>query len=354
MSARRVIDANANRAREALRVMEDCARFVLDDRDLCARLKRSRHDLASALGALSGSAIGERDTPGDVGTDVQTEREYSRSSMRDVALAAGKRLSEALRSIEEASKTIDSRAAERFERLRYEAYDLDRVLVLAMGTGRQAQWRLCVLVTESLCTHHPWLDVARMAIEGGADCIQLREPDLDDRELLERAHRLVDLARPRGCAVVINNRPDIALLAKADGVHVGQGDLRVEDVRRIAGFDLLVGVSTSRIEEAERAMRDGADSCGVGPMFPTTTKHKDRIAGPEYMREYAAHDPSLPAHLAIGGMTPQNAGEVIDAGAVGIAVSSCVCGAEDPAEAARSLHSIVEQGRTNAQASTSP
>lgn len=340
-----MIDANANRAREALRVMEDGARFVLGDRALTEGLKSVRHGLAAALGKLeaarggAGIAIAWRDTSGDVGTGVSTEREMRREGMRDVVVAAGKRLGEALRVIEEAAKMVEGGAANarEIEALRYRAYDLERDLVLGLGSGRARQWRLCVLVTEALCRHHGWLDMARMAVEGGADCVQLREKDLDGLELTNRARALVEVCRPHHVSVIVNDRVDVALAAGADGVHLGQSDMSVRDARRVCGFDLLIGVSTSRVEEAERALREGADYCGAGPMFATTTKKKDRIAGPEYLHAYVEHDPALPAHLAIGGITLENVGEVVAAGARGIAVSGAMCGAEDPAGVCRGL-----------------
>jgi thiamine-phosphate pyrophosphorylase len=390
----RIIDANANRAREALRVMEDAARFVLDDRDLCARLKSLRHGLAEAIGPIMLEGIAWRDTAGDVGTSVSTASEGQREGMREVVVAAGKRLSEALRSIEECAKTLPAEPRPEattpmgatIERLRYLGYNIERDLVLAMGSGRTPRWKLCVVLSESLCTHLPWLEVARRAIEGGADCLQLREKAMDSRELLQRARALVELARGRrdsegafpggtgfqpvmgeACdnagnpdpsphrleagatkasaakpTVIINDRPDIALLSGADGVHLGQSDLTVRDARRVIGFDLLVGVSTENLEQATGARRDGADYCGVGPMFPTSTKLKPRLAGPAYLREYLDCDPSLPPGLAIGGVTPERMAELRQAGPGfgerwGVAVSSAVCGATDPAAVCRAI-----------------
>jgi len=352
MKPDRIIDANANRAREALRVMEDAARFILDDADLSARLKQLRHDLASALGN-GARALAWRDTPGDVGTAISTGAEYRRESAREVVVAAAKRLTEALRSIEEYAKAStwkpdrqgggDSISPAAIEQLRYRAYDVEQALVLAMGAGRARQWRLCVILTESLCTHHGWREVARFAIDGGADCLQLREKHLDSGELLARGRELVAIARPRGVSVMVNDRADIALLTGADGVHVGQTDLCVHDVRRLAGFDLLVGVSTTNIEQARQALRDGADYCGIGPVFPTTTKEAPggradgSVAGAPFVRAYTAHEPALPPHLAIGGITPDNAADVAAAGARGVAVSAAVCGAGDVAAVCRGL-----------------
>ncbi|MFW6059285.1 MAG: thiamine phosphate synthase [Phycisphaeraceae bacterium] len=330
----RIIDANANRAREALRVMEEAARFVLDDAPLTGALKALRHDLAAALAGLDGLEAA-RDTPGDVGTHLSTPREAQRESVAQVTIAAGKRLSEALRAMEEYGKAVDGAFAGRVESLRYRGYDLEHQLNLALGSGARRQWRVCVLISESLCAHHHWLDVARACIDGGADCVQLREKEIDAGELLERTRRLVELARPRGVSVIVNDRPDVALLGGADGVHLGQSDLPCRAARRLVGRQLLIGVSTQALAQAEQALRDGADYCGVGPMFASTTKRKDRLAGPAYLAQFLEWN-RLP-HLAIGGITPENVEQLTAVGGRGVAVSSCVCSSENPGEVVRAL-----------------
>lgn len=338
-SVLRILDANANRAREALRVMEEAARFILGDAALAAGLKALRHDLAAAVEQLP-AATWHRDTPNDVGTTASTEREATRGDAATVALAAGKRLSEALRAMEEYGKTMNEVAgdfAQRIEQLRYRAYDMEQQLNNKMATGKAAQWKVCVLISRALCAHHQWFDIARMAWEAGADCVQLREKDINAREYLKRAKQLAQV-KDRG-TLIINDRPDIALLAEADGVHVGQRDLTCAEVRKVVGRQLIVGVSTSRIEEAEQAFEDGADYCGVGPMYTSTTKHKDLIVGPKYLRQYVQWA-KLP-HMAIGGITHDNVGELVDAGAQGIAVSSVVCSARQPCKVVEELRTAV-------------
>ncbi len=339
----RLIDANANRAREGLRVLEDAARFLLDDANLCSALKSMRHDLRSALDSLPfdrGVLLAHRAVPEDQGTALSTPGEMQRETMTQVVAVAAGRTSEALRVLEETAKTLPGgdTAARAFEALRYCVYDAERSLALALGTGRARQWRLCVLITESLCLHHPWDSVAELALEGGADCLQLREKSLDGGELVRRASRLVEIARPHGASVIVNDRADVALAAGTHGVHLGQTDITVEDARRVAGFRLLVGVSTADLEQARRAARDGADYCGVGPMFPTQTKPAKAIAGVEYLRQYLADDRCrcIP-HVAIGGITPETVRDLIAAGAEGVAVAAAVCGSPSPASICRSI-----------------
>ena len=202
------------------------------------------------------------------------------------------------------------------------------------------QWRLGVLISEGLCAGHDWWRLAQSIVgsQAGArrvDCIQLREKTLDDQELLTRAKRLVALCRVHGVSVIINDRPDIAVLAGADGVHLGQTDLPCAQARQWLGDEMVIGVSTSCLDHAKQALDDGADYCGVGPMFPTTTKHKETIVGPAYLRQYLAWG-KLP-HLAIGGITTDNIALLCKAGVQGVAVSRAVCSAVDPPQAANQL-----------------
>jgi len=203
-----------------------------------------------------------------------------------------------------------------------------------------SRWRLCVLVSEHLCPNRDWWRVPRLIVEPSdtqptVDCIQLREKEIGHDDLLDRAKRLVALCQPRGVSVIINDYPDIARLAGADGVHLGQDDPSCNRVRREVGSALIIGVSTSNLEQAKQARQDGADYCGVGPMFTTTTKQKEVIVGPDYLRQYLAWG-ELP-HLAIGGITVDNTPILVEAGVRGIAVSSAICADGNPAATAEKL-----------------
>ncbi len=339
-----MIDANSNRAREGLRVLEDAARFGLDHAELCAGLKSLRHDVVHAVEALPLSAaerLAARDTPGDVGTEVSTPGELHRRGLGSIVDAAAGRTTEALRVLEECAKTLGAvDQARRLESARYRCYDAHARLARSVPAPVARQWTLCVLITEALCVHHPWERVAREAAAGGAECLQLREKSLDSGELLARARRLVAIAAecsPKP-AVIINDRPDIAALAGADGVHLGQADLPVRDARRILTPGMLVGVSTANPDQARRAVLDGADYCGVGPIFPSGTKPKPALAGPEYLSWYLADaQTSKVPHLAISGIDEDRARSLAGLGCRGVAVSAAVCAAPDPRAAAAGI-----------------
>ena len=341
-TAFRIIDANLNRAREALRVMEDYARFGLDDARLSAALKQARHALAEALPPAASEALpAYRDVAGDVGREVGTLDEYTRPHAGDVVVAAGKRLSEALRAIEEYGKTLGLAFPATVEKIRYGAYELDRRLALTIrARERFGGARLYVLLTESLCAGG-WFRTAEAALTGGADVLQLREKNLPDREVLRRARRLAALCRERDTILVVNDRPDLALLSGARGVHLGQHDVTVAEARRMVPATAIIGVSTHNRAQVAGAAEAAPDYLAVGPMFATPTKPQEHLAGPAALTE-ARRQTSLPL-VAIGGINPDNAREVLAATPCCVGVCRAVISQPDVAAAASRLRACVEE-----------
>ena len=174
-------------------------------------------------------------------------------------------------------------------------------------------------------------------VDAGVDVLQLRAKRLDDRDILARARLLRELTRHTDTLFVVNDRPDLAVLAEADGVHVGQDDLAVGDARRIVGPDCLVGVSTHSTDQARQAIRDGADYIGCGPTFPSTTKDFENFPGLDYLR--AIHNLETPPAFAIGGIRSDNLSSVLETGFRRFAIGGAVVNAPDPAEEVRKLRS---------------
>jgi thiamine-phosphate pyrophosphorylase len=342
IDAARILDASGNRAREALRVIEDYCRFTLDDHFLSGQLKQLRHDLAETLAVFPTCLLLEaRETLRDVGTSLSTKGEQSRHSLQAVVQANLKRLQEALRSLEEYGKLCSPELGAALEKLRYRSYTLERALVLgATARQRLADARLYVLVTGSLCRAAlEW--TIQEAAAGGAQIIQLREKDLVDRELLELARRVRHWTRRVEVLFIMNDRPDLARLAEADGVHLGQEELSVKDARRIVGPDALIGVSTHNLEQVRQAVLDGANYIGVGPAFASETKQFGAIAGLEFVC-LALAETSLPAFV-IGGVNLGTLDAALNAGARRVAVSQAICQAEDPRSVAAEMRRILDQ-----------
>jgi thiamine-phosphate pyrophosphorylase len=340
----RILDAAANRAGEGIRVVEDYVRFVLDDRFLTSEVKQLRHDLTAALARLpAAERHAARETLADVGTSVTTESEGKRGDAEAVVAASLKRVEEALRSLEEYGKVGDAEFAAAIERLRYRVYTLERAIdITRTSLRRLADARLYVLV-DGRSNADEFERLVRSLIEAGVDIVQLREKRLSDRELIGRARRLRALTRATKTLFVVNDRPDIARLADADGVHVGQDEFSVKDARTIVGPRALIGVSTHSIEQARQAVLDGANYIGIGPTFVSPTKEFETYPGLELLRAVAG-EIRLPA-FAIGGITLANVEEVLSTGIRRVAVSSAVCEAADAASAAKKLRQNLDQRR---------
>jgi thiamine-phosphate pyrophosphorylase len=340
VTTHRALDANANRSREALRAIEDYCRFHLNDTFLCREWKVLRHDLASVFDAHGSSSwLAARDTRGDVGTAITTDQERNRVSPRHVAEANAKRLQEALRSLEEFGKVINADLGRAFETLRYRSYTLEQATLLGTSSRqRLASVRLCFLVTAARCvTDLEW--AIQEAITGGVDMIQMREKDKPDRELMEFALRIRRLTDRTRTIFIVNDRPDIARLAGADGVHLGQDDLTIHAARRIVGNDALIGVSTHNVNQLHQAIRDGASYVGIGPVFPSETKAFADLAGLQFVRDAMA-ETTVPA-FAIGGITLENLPQLVAAGANRVAVSSALCQADEPQPVAAALRGML-------------
>jgi thiamine-phosphate pyrophosphorylase len=344
MDIARILDASANRAREALRVIEDFTRFALDDAFLSGELKRFRHELTEILASLPGPRLlAARDTEGDVGTTLSTAREWQRESPLAVVRANSKRLQEALRSLEEYGKLQSGELGRALEQLRYRSYTLERALLTGADARRRlADARLYVLISGAQCAAAlDW--TIQEAAAGGAQVFQLREKTLDDRALLERARQVRRWTRQAGVLFIVNDRPDIARLAEADGVHLGQDDLPVKDARRLVGPDLIIGVSTHNLEQVRQAILDGASYIGIGPTFPSGTKQFTEFPGLEFVRQATA-ETSLPV-FALGGVKRETIARAVAAGARRVAVSQAICQADDPRQVAADLRRALEAHR---------
>lgn len=338
----RILDASANRAREGLRVIEDYVRFVLDDPMLTRRLKHVRHRLAEAVRGLDTDLLlGSRDTREDVGTHIMEVDEPVRENPRAVLTANFKRVTEALRSLEEYSKLIDVWISGRFEVLRYDLYTLEKMTMAAVAAHRALGEARLYVLAGGLPTFGDLTWRVGEALAGGAQVIQLREKGLPDRVLLKYAQEVRRLTESARARFILNDRPDLARLVGADGVHLGQDDLSVRDTRRIVGTRALIGVSTHDLDQLEQAVLEGAGYLGVGPVFASETKGFDELPGPTFVRQ-AAETTSLP-WFAIGGITAENLDEVLDAGARRIAVRSAILSADRPREAAASLRTRLEE-----------
>jgi thiamine-phosphate pyrophosphorylase len=188
------------------------------------------------------------------------------------------------------------------------------------------------------------------ALRGGADLVQLRDKTADDDELLRMSARVRERCSAHGALFIFNDRPDLAVRAGADGVHVGQDDMAVSDARAIVGEDAIVGLSTHSIEQADAGARSGADYIAVGPVHATPTKEGRPAIGLDPIRHAAGHVRGLP-WFAIGGIDGETVGAVVGAGARRAVVVRAIANADDPETVTRELRAaltgsvVAEAGR---------
>jgi thiamine-phosphate pyrophosphorylase len=221
------------------------------------------------------------------------------------------------------------------------AEDLRNVRLARLAAAR------LYLVCDTMPGGHPLRDFLPMAISGGVEIVQLRVKDDSWREdpyerrfLLEASAHAAEMCGERGALFVVNDYPEIALEAGADGVHVGQEDMPARDVRELMGEDMLIGLSTHAPSEIDAADPALVDYIGVGPVHTTPTKPGRPAVGVELVRYAAAH--AAVPFFAIGGLDAHNVGEVLDAGASRVCVLRAVADAESPEYAARELRRLLD------------
>ena len=184
------------------------------------------------------------------------------------------------------------------------------------------------------------VEAARLCFEGGADVVQLRMKDTDGGEMLAMAKGIAELAQQYCKFFIVNDRIDIAILAGADGVHLGQSDIPVEEARRLTGDEFIIGISVSTVEEAVKAVEEGADYLGVGAIFNTSTKpDADQGIGLDTLMEIR-EAVDVPV-VAIGGINKGNINDVVKAGADGVAVVSAIMAKPDIKAAAHELKAMI-------------
>ena len=202
---------------------------------------------------------------------------------------------------------------------------------------------LYVILDRTVAGGRDLAELLDAVIAGGARMVQLREKTWPSGQILPLAQRLRARCRQAGVTFVMNDRVDLAVAVEADGVHLGQDDLPPRYARPLLRPGMILGVSTHSVEQARRAQADGADYVAVGAMFPTDTKPDFELVGPALVR--AVRGEIRVPLVGIGGITPENAGQVIAAGADGVAVISAVCAAPDPRAASAHFFDAIRRAR---------
>lgn len=364
----RILDANFNRCGEGLRVIEDWCRFVAHEPALSKMAKDTRHQLHELSAEWSLAArLTARDVPSDVGRTIKTPSESQRPNDLGFLQANFYRVQQSLRVLEEAAKRLHLSAASVLEHLRYRSYELQQSVILKIvsanstvevtneslssaspniSAGRKSlSERLRLLdratlyvLTDSCGGFPAYQQHVRRLVASGVDVIQLRDKSLSDHDLWAYSTWTAQELATSRVLFIVNDRPDIAAAAGADGVHVGQSELPVEVARQIVGPHGLIGLSTHDLEQVTAAQHSSANYLGLGPVFPSTTKGFAEFAGLDTLRQ------CLPALVqptfAIGGINECNVERVYATGITRIAVQAALAPEKASPDAACRLRQI--------------
>jgi len=342
----RMIDANINRAAEGIRVCEDYARFVKNDQELSRMCKLLRHKIRSLPTDVLEKCLLGRDSLHDVGCEIsKATKTDDRKNTSEFVAANCKRAQEALRTVEETLKILGYyEVAKTYEEFRFSCYSLEKELFSkrehCIEIIKQAD--IYGITAEELSNGRGNIEVVGHMLNAGVRVIQYREKE---KPMLEKYRECMEIHRMTqkcGAVFIVDDDVDLALCCAADGVHIGQDDLPIEAVRKIAG-DMVVGLSTHNPEQAQDAVLRGADYIGVGPIFATHTK-KNVCApvGLSYL-EYVIKNIALP-YVAIGGIKEHNIDSVLACGAQCVCLVSEITGAGDIEETIKRLKDKIKGG----------
>lgn len=340
MSETRILDANINRSAEGLRVLEDIARFRFDNQMLSAALRSLRHQVRALFKGTENQLLSSRNSSTDVGVMTSLESKTDdRMNLKDTVLSNFKRVQEAFRTLEEILKTTGQYSAgKKMEALRFDIYSLEPQFLNLFKPRFPAG--IYGILGEKFSQGLTNVQVAQQMVDAGIDILQYREKAKDKslRQIYTECLEIREITRKANVPFIINDFVDIALMVGADGVHQGQDDLPVTQVRKIAP-NMMIGCSTHSPEQAQKAIADGADYIGVGPIFTTQTKEDvcDAV-GFEYLDDVVKnHD--IP-FVAIGGIKLHNLRDVLSRGAKTVCLVTEIIGAQDIGKVIKDIKNI--------------
>ncbi len=344
-STLRIIDASLNRIGEGLRFLEDIARLLLDDAILTQQLKTMRHELTSSDWSFNRQLVQSRNSEGDVGIGTEVPGEEKQRELPLMVVANAKRVQESLRTLEELAKIpgiADKLDTDKFKQARFNLYTIEQNVLSKLLRQDEIKriYGLYVIIDTQALKGRPHVEVASQVISGGAKTIQLRDKSLSMGELLALAQQLKNLCAEQGVLFIINDYLELVLATDADGLHLGQGDLPFKVARKLLPMGKILGCSTTTVEQAVTAEAEGADYVAVGSIYPTPSKETAKVVGLERLRQIR-QAVALPL-VAIGGITKDNAIEVLATGADSVAVISAVLGAENIEDATRQIVARLE------------
>lgn len=340
----RIIDANTNRIGEGLRLLEEYARMVLNDTGITQQLKNLRHTAVSLPVEIQTGLLAARDSAGDVGRSMNVPGEEKRRGIPEMVIANAKRVQESLRVMEELAKTAGSELdPEKYRKARFSLYTVEKELMLKLRRYDKLEKLrgLYVIIDAAFLRGRDPAGLALEIIQSGVTVLQYRDKINSPGDRLINAGKIKAACAGTGTIFIINDSLETALAVDAGGLHIGQDDIPCDVARRLLPADKVLGVSVRTAAEALKARDQGADHLGVGAIYATSTKDDASVVGPARITEIR-QAVDMPV-VAIGGISVENIGDVMKAGADSAAVISAVLGADDAGLAVRLLREKIEQ-----------
>ncbi|MFA5105267.1 MAG: thiamine phosphate synthase [Candidatus Margulisiibacteriota bacterium] len=342
----RIIDANTNRLMEGLRVIEEVARFVLDDKKLTEKIKSLRGRVKEGIKLIGkgDDLLGKRDSVSDVGKNMYPVSESERPDISSIITSNIKRAEEAARVLEEFGKLANKEAGRIFKLIRFELYDIEKQLIHRCGLqsasiSDKLNFDLYVVTDPDVLGKRSPVEAVKQVIKGGCKMLQLRDKKAPIGQYYKWAEQIAPICKKAGVAFIVNDYLDVCMAVDADGIHLGQDDIPVAIARKLLGNGKLIGISTHSFDQAIKGVRSGADYISVGPIFPTASKPNTKPLGLDILKKIstAIHKSSHPIpFVAIGGINESNIKDVIKL-SPRVAVIRAAIGERDIAGAVRKL-----------------
>ncbi len=314
----RIIDANLNRCLEGLRCIEEYTRFIMDDKVLTNKLKNIRHEIFLHFEKNYKNLVASRDTINDVGIDIKN---ISKEKINNPLRANIKRVEQALRVLSEYGNLNDC--------FRYELYTIEKKIMEKTNIKNLLlkDKNIYLITNSDGIDEQEFLDTVAKCLKSGVKLIQYREKNMSASQMISTGKKLRQLCSMYDALLIVNDRIDIAKIIEADGVHLGQDDINIEDARKLLGDDMIIGISTHKPDDAINAQNNGADYIGAGPVFKTPTKPNKNPVGLEYVK-WVKENINIP-FFAIGSIDTENVSHVKNAGADRIAVIRALMKSDD-------------------------
>jgi thiamine-phosphate pyrophosphorylase len=337
----RILDANFNRIGEGLRVIEEIFRFVLLDKKLSLKTKNLRGEFVKLKKEIfKKPSFTFRDVKRDFGRKFFSETEGKRENLSDIFSGNIKRIQEGSRVLEEFLKLFNKKLSKKAKKIRFVLYSLEQEAAPKIKKNEKLSFDL-YLVTDPMADH---FKAVKKASLGGIKVVQLRDKIISKNAYKKVASKIIRYLKGRGVVFVINDYYDLVKVLNADGVHLGQEDIKkvsIKDIRKIVGNDKIIGISTHSIKQAQTAQERGADYISFGPIFSTKSKPLYKPLGLANLAKVKKRI-SIPI-VAIGGINLQNLSKI---NALGIKRVAMIRGIVEAKDISRRVRKILNELRS--------